>query len=545
MVAVQPETSGGERRLRILFVFDRAGVVRQYASAVAELLRRGHDVTLGLQSLGGDLPGAVSGPAGARVEHVPGRSASGGWPPVVWLVRALGDLARYSDPRYEHAPVLRRRMSQKVVGRLARPGAGGPIGRRLALRVARRLAAGSDAALSARVIGVVRRLEAAIPTSPQVDAYLESGRFDAVLVTSAVKLASSQVEFLKSARRLGIPAASCVASWDNLTNKGLLKVVPERVIVWNDRQKDEAVELHGVPRERVVATGAQLFDAWFERLPSTPRERFVATIGLDPAEPYVLFVGSSPFVTNHSDDEVRFVVRWIEALRASEDDRLRRIGIAVRPHPVGKGWRDADLSRFANVAVWPRHSERPIDPDDQADFFHSLAHSAAVVGINTTAMIEAAVVGKSVLTVLAPEFAQESTLHFHHLLEENGGFLHVASSLAEHVGQLARVLDEGAADAERRRRFVASFVRPHGLDRPATPIFADEVERLATLPIAAPVARAGVLLRAALRTEVALTSARLALARKRRNAHALRARAAGALRRRRVGRAEASSTGSR
>jgi hypothetical protein len=124
-----------------------------------------------------------------------------------------------------------------------------------------------------------------------------------------------------------------------------------------------------------------------------------------------------------------------------------------------------------------------VTDDARADFFDSLVHSAAVVGINTTAMIEAAIVGKSVLTVLAPGFAQENTLHFDYLLEENGGFLHVAPSLGEHVGQLVHVLDENDEGAARRRAFVESFVRPHGLDRPATPILADAIEELAALPV--------------------------------------------------------------
>jgi hypothetical protein len=163
------------------------------------------------------------------------------------------------------------------------------------------------------------------------------------------------------------------------------------------------------------------------------------------------------------------------------------------------------------VSIWPAHSKRPIASDDQADFFDSLAHSAAVVGINTTAMIEAAIVGKSVLTVLAPEFAQESTLHFHHLLEENGGFLHVASSLEEHADQLGRVLSHDAADEERRRRFVASFVRPHGLDRPATPIFADAVEELARLPVEARIQPTALALRGPLAIEAGFTALTLRL----------------------------------
>jgi hypothetical protein len=257
----------------------------------------------------------------------------------------------------------------------------------------------------------------------------------------------------------------------------------------------------------VTATGAGLFDTWFDRRPSGPRNDFVRAMGLDPARPYVVFLGSSPFVTNHSEDEVRFVERWIQALRASPDERVRDVSVVVRPHPVGKGWRDADLSRFESAVVWPRHSERPVTAEEHDTFYDSLAHSAAVVGINTTAMIEAAVIGKSVLTVLAPEFGQESTLHFHYLREENGGFLHVASSLAEHAQQLGRVLEDRAEDAEQRRRFVESFVRPHGLDRPATPIFADAVERLASARVAA-TGRVG-LLRPLLALEATLTRRRL------------------------------------
>jgi hypothetical protein len=332
------------------------------------------------------------------------------------------------------------------------------------------------------VIHRAARLEQAIPTSPEIDAYIRERAPDVVLATPVVNRASTQVEFLKSARRLGIPAGTLVASWDNLTNKGLLKWAPERVFVWNEIQVREAVELHGMPADRVVATGAQLFDRWFERRPSTERAEFVRRLGLDPGEPYVLYTCSNPAMTEIP--ESGFVTGWIEALRSSGDERLRRIGIAVRPHPNDRDhWREVDLSRFDNVAVWPREGTAVVTDDARADFFDSLAHSAAVVGINTTAMIEAAIVGKSVLTVLAPGFAQENTLHFDYLLEENGGFLHVAPSLEEHVGQLAHVLDQDEEGAARRRAFVESFVRPHGLDRPATPILADAIEELAALPV--------------------------------------------------------------
>jgi hypothetical protein len=145
-----------------------------------------------------------------------------------------------------------------------------------------------------------------------------------------------------------------------------------------------------------------------------------------------------------------------------------------------------------------------VTEEARADFFDSMAWSEAVVGINTTAMIEAAIAGKSVLTILTPELAQESTLHFHYLLEENGGFLHVAASLDEHLAQLRRVLDGDAADEEQRRRFVQSFVRPAGLDRPATPVLADAVEELAALPVEERLSPLRFLIRPILSVEAAL-----------------------------------------
>jgi hypothetical protein len=498
------------RPLKILFFVDRWGFLRPYESLIALLAERGHEIHIAFGALPAGELNLVERVARSspRVSYdvAPGRDAGDGWRSVAWLVRGVADLARYSHPRYEHAAVLRRRMTKKVLRNLATPNGFAPIGRRVALRVARRLTSTTDAKLSTRVIARAARLENAIPTSARIDAYIREHAPDVVLLTPAVKVASSQVEYLKSARRLGIPTGIGVASWDNLTNKGLLKFVPERVFVWNEVQRREAVELHGLPQERVVVTGAQLFDEWFERRPSRSRAEFMREVGLDANEPYVLYLCSSPFVTNHSDDEVQFVTRWIEALRSSDDERLQRLGVLVRPHPVGNLWRRVDLARFENAVVWPASPKRPVADAARADFFDSLVHSAAVVGINTTAMIEAAIVGKSVLSVLAPEFAQESTLHFHYLLEQNGGFLHVASALDEHLEQLRGALDDDPSGAERRRRFVESFVRPRGLDRPATPILADAVERLAQVSVADRAPLASRLLRVPLTFEAVLSA---------------------------------------
>jgi hypothetical protein len=481
------------RPLRILFVVQHGALLR-FALLVPALAERGHRIHVAFPP-GGDWKGSEPSDPPQRTldllaelqERFPGSitygpvpsRANGGWSSTAWLVRGLADLAHNANPRYKNASVLRKRTKQRVLSRMAKGEEFEPLGRAVAVRVGGRLAKRTDADLSRKVLGATAALEDAVPSRPEIDEFVRGLAPDVVVVTGTFRHVSSEVELLKSARALGVPGGIFVTSWDNLTNKGSLKFVPERVFVWNEVQARDAVELHRIPRERVVLTGAHVFDEWFERRPTRTREQLLAEVGLDPAEPYVVYLCSSGNIARN--DEPQFVRRWIAALRASGDERLRKINVVVRPHPNVRN-RPTDLGDERAV-VWPPAGAYPVAAGARDDFFDTLCHAEAVVGMNTTAMIEAAILGKSVLTVLVPEFAQETTLHFHYLLSENGGFLHVAADLDEHVRQLAGVLDEDEEGAARRRAFVESFVRPGGVDRPAAPIGAEAIEDLAGLPV--------------------------------------------------------------
>jgi len=222
-------------------------------------------------------------------------------------------------------------------------------------------------------------------------------------------------------------------------------------------------------------TGAPLFDGWFEREPTLRREEFVASLGLDAADRYVVYVGSSPNIAP-PELEIPFVRAWVDALRMRAE-----VCVLVRPHPYNvEAWAEIDLGERAEVA--PRRVPAlPMTDADEAFYFHSLHFSEAVVGINTTAMVEAFVVGRPVLTIKAPEFreTQEATLHFGNLRSAAGGALQEATTLQEHVDQLSLVLASPDSYRHAIEAFLRTFVRPRGLDRSATEILCMELERLA------------------------------------------------------------------
>jgi hypothetical protein len=447
--------------VRILFLVHNLGKTRHFEGVIRGLTARGHTVVLAAARKRKPLKPTKSLHDDPRVEVMacPTRRVDG-WQDVALGVRRARDYGRFLDPRYARSTKLAARAAD-----YAPDGWSAALDRHPSLRRHWRL--------TQRALALA---EAVMPTERYFELFLKAERADLLLVTPLVDFGSYQTDYVKAAHRIGLPVAFLPFSWDNLTNRGLIRVAPDRVLVWNEHQKREAVDLHGVPAGRVVVTGAPRFDEFFELRPSTAREEFCARIGLDAARPLILYTCSSNFVAPR---EVDFVRRWIGELRRAGQPLLRDCAVLVRPHPAHREqWEATDLSDLPGVALWYERSEMNADQG----LYDSLHHSAAVVGLNTSAMIEAAIVGRGVYTIAAEEFAggQGGTLHFRYLLVEHGGIVSLAQTFEEHCRQLAA----GTGDAsiqERCRRFVASFVRPHGIDRPSAPIMVDEIERTASI----------------------------------------------------------------
>ncbi len=87
------------------------------------------------------------------------------------------------------------------------------------------------------IAAVLRASERAMPIDPDVASYIESHPADVILVTPLLSLGSEQQDVVRIARRLGVPTALCVGSWDHLSSKALVRDVPDSVFVWNETQK--------------------------------------------------------------------------------------------------------------------------------------------------------------------------------------------------------------------------------------------------------------------------------------------------------------------
>jgi hypothetical protein len=447
--------------MKVLFAALHLAYYRNFESVVHELAARGHRIHLAsdepeamgglglVQRLAAAYDGRVTWDAVPALDHER-------WFDAARRMRLALDYVRALDRRY---PAKLRIRAEERTARVVRWASQVPV-------------VGPRATLAA-----LKRFERLVPTSRAMVDYLRAHAPDVVVLTSLTYARSRQLDVLKAARALRIPVAAAIMSWDHLSSKALLHIGPDLVLVWNEIQKHEAIDMHGIPADRIVCTGAQCYDEWFTRTPDRSREAFCRAVGLRPNRPFVLWVHSA-LSPRPDPPEPVLVCRWIEALRRSADPSLRELGVLVRPHPERlKEWQGVALDRYDNVAFCGRN---PIDPQAKSDYFDSLYHSSAVVGLVTSAFLEAAVVGRPVLTLTLPEYRmhQEEMIHFRYLTEVEGGLLRTASDFETHLQQLAEAVTLDGRRDERNRRFVTAFVRPAGLDVPATPRFVDALERL-------------------------------------------------------------------
>lgn len=320
---------------------------------------------------------------------------------------------------------------------------------------------------------LLRNIERKLVPDSRVVRKLENDPPDVLVACPFIWTLSADADYVKAAARMNIPTVVAVGSWDHLAGKGLFPLIPDVTLVWNEEMALEGIGIQDIPADKIVVTGAPPFDFWFEAEPTIERTSFVEQVGLNDEKPYIIYLCSSKPIAG--EDEPRVVKEIAEVL--NRNNGTKGVQILVRPYPSRAYlWRGFD---FPNVCVWPREGEWPDTDQARQNLFNSIYHSMAVVGINTTAMLEASVLGKPCIAIMTQEFrgSQVERAHFQQILR--GGFLETAGSIIE----VQRILDDLLNGIDKkaviRKEFVKNFLRPRGLQHGVAELAANAVEMTA------------------------------------------------------------------
>jgi len=324
---------------------------------------------------------------------------------------------------------------------------------------------------------ILKTVERLTPPQEDVIHHITAIRPDVILATPVnQRYSSMELEYLKAAVALGIPSLLPTGSWDHITSKGAYHAIPDRFLVWNEKQVKELFLHNGVSPARVRIVGALTMDHWLDPPELSPRGVFCTRYGLRSEDPILLYCCSSSVA---SKNETWLVVELRKILDESDDRRLRKTQIILRPHPQNfQVYGNLDMK---GVSVIPRGEPFHGKEEGQKIFYDTLYHSVAVAGINTSAMLDAVIMGKPVIALYRDSYAdiQVEMHHFKSLLEEH--VVDLVKTPEETRNAIRDILEGKDKRKEYRERFIKEYLRPRGLAVSAGESVANEVEDIAKM----------------------------------------------------------------
>jgi len=257
------------------------------------------------------------------------------------------------------------------------------------------------------------------------------------------------VPFLVAARRLGLPVAAHVASWDHTVGKGVISPYCDVYVVQNRVMEEDLRRYHDIAPERVRVTGWPQTDVFLRRRPREQYDDLLRRYGLDPARPLVLVMGNTPTNAPYED---RFVARLVEWWDESARERFQ---LLFRPHPRDKQWRERFAAASGREGVFVQEASYR----DLEELATLLQHGDAVVCNAGTILLDALVNDRPAVCVLYDEgappgesWAAKNVVGEHYReLASSGAFLTVRDFEAVVTGIERSLADPEELRKERRR----------------------------------------------------------------------------------------------
>ena len=266
----------------------------------------------------------------------------------------------------------------------------------------------------------------------------------------------SVVPFLTAARRLRLPVAGYVSSWDHTVGKGAITPHATRYVVQNRVMQDDLVRYHAIEPGRVAVTGWPQTDVFHRRRPRAAYDELLRGFGLDPSRPLVLVMGNTPTNAPYEERFVERLIEWWEQSGARE-----RFSLLLRPHPRDREWR----RRFgAALGRGGAHVQEPSYADMEV-LATLLQHGDCVVANAGTILLDSLVNDRPAVCVLydegAPAGEQWAVLntvgeHYRALMDSEAFYR--AARFEEVAAGIERALANPGELAQERRRVARDVV---------------------------------------------------------------------------------------
>lgn len=146
---------------------------------------------------------------------------------------------------------------------------------------------------------LLRTIYALVPDDYSADLF---DRYKPDLLFAPGMFSPEDSRLLKQAKKRGVKTVATAKSWDVLTTKAFTRVKADRLLVFNEFNRREAIELGDYAPDRVVVTGFPQFDGYAHPELFSTRDDFFARVGADTGKRLITIAVPGDWKTPHTKE---------------------------------------------------------------------------------------------------------------------------------------------------------------------------------------------------------------------------------------------------
>jgi hypothetical protein len=293
------------------------------------------------------------------------------------------------------------------------------------------------------------------------DKYFDKYKPDLVFLANLFE--DLEVNFLRSAQKHGVFSIGLINSWDRVTARCILRLLPNRLIVFNEIVKKEIIETNYFKPANIFVSGLPQYDAYFEK-PTISREEFFRKLDIDPEKKILVYSPIGGMFSNSDWDMMDLIYRLntekkfgdnvVILVRFPPNDFIKEEDLKDRPYLIYQ----YPGTRFSST----RSTDWDMNSAELDELRNTLQYMSLIVCYASSISIDAVVFNKPVININYEikdniRLSKSPTVFYkmiHYKKALNAGGIKLVDNENELVEWIKKYLRDPSLDSEGRKRLV-------------------------------------------------------------------------------------------
>lgn len=210
----------------------------------------------------------------------------------------------------------------------------------------------------------------------------------------------SEIHLLRAAKKRKIKTVGFINSWDKVTARCILRILPDKCVVFNDIVKRELMKHDEVAEADIFVSGIPHYDHYFNEERSS-RSDFFRKIKISPQKKLIVYASAG---RAQSEADLEMIALLTELLKQGELGRQADLLVRFQPNDFIDAKELATRLKVAYDYPGIRFSEKrgvdwDMNFDDLKHLKDTLYHMSALISYTSSMCIDAAIFDKPVINI--------------------------------------------------------------------------------------------------------------------------------------------------